>query len=131
MRGGGATALDRAIRSMEPRSRCTEYHDQTHAETPFAAQYARARELGYQKMADEILDIADETGDHHRSRLRVDTLPKIYGDRLEVDAKPGLVVVEKRRLRSRLSWRHCLQWLGASGDFVQRRGWQADDKFRR
>ena len=39
-------------------------------DTPFAAQYARARELGYQKMADDILDIADETGDPHRSRLR-------------------------------------------------------------
>ena len=53
-------------------------------------------------MADDILDIADETGDPHRSRLRADTrkwllskaLPKIYGDRLEVDAKDGLVVVE-------------------------------------
>ena len=71
-------------------------------DTPFAAQYARARELGYQKMADDISDIDDEAGDPHRSRLRVDTrkwllskaLPKIYGDRLEVDAKAGLVVVE-------------------------------------
>ena len=65
-------------------------------------------------MADDIIDIADESGDPHRSRLRVDTrkwllskaLPKIYGDRLEVDAKAGLVVVETR-LRSRHSWRHC------------------------
>ena len=63
----------------------------------------RARErTRLRKMADDILDIADESGDPHRSRLRVDTrkwllskaLPKIYGDRLEVDAKAGLVVVE-------------------------------------
>jgi hypothetical protein len=71
-------------------------------DTPFAAKYARARELGYQKMADDLVDIADESGDPNRNRLRVDTrkwllskaLPKIYGDRLEVDAKAGLVVVE-------------------------------------
>jgi hypothetical protein len=75
----------------------------------FGEQYARARELGYQLLADEIVDIADtpvigvetkikqdgtrETteGDMlgHR-RLQVDTrkwmlskmLPKIYGDKL-------------------------------------------------
>ena len=71
-------------------------------DTPFATKYARARELGYQKMADDLVDIADEPGDPNRNRLRVDTrkwllskaLPKIYGDRLEVDAKAGLVVVE-------------------------------------
>lgn len=92
---------------------CTTKKGQLTNETPLqtdplvresrpAAQYARARELGYQKMANDILDIADETGGPHRSRLRADTrkwllskaLPKIYGDRLEVDAKDGLVVVE-------------------------------------
>jgi hypothetical protein len=53
-------------------------------------------------MADDLIDIADEQGDPNRNRLRVDTrkwllskaLPKIYGDRLQVDAKAGLVVVE-------------------------------------
>src|SRR3990167_4099357 len=75
----------------------------------FAAQYARAREIGYNVMADETLGIADDgsndwmersekrggggelNGEHvQRSRLRVDTrkwllskaLPKIYGDKL-------------------------------------------------
>lgn len=75
----------------------------------FSAHYTRARELGYQAMADELLEIADdarndwttrrqgedeiEVADHDhisRSRLRVDTrkwllskaLPKIYGDKL-------------------------------------------------
>lgn len=72
----------------------------------FTQQYARARELGYQVMAEDLTEIADdgtndwqetETGqqpDHEhiqRSRLRVDTrkwllskaLPKIYGDKLQ------------------------------------------------
>lgn len=82
----------------------------------FAAKYARARELGYHSMFDEIIEIADdgtndwverkrENGegsetvfDHEhlaRSKLRVDTrkwalskaLPKMYGDRLDVNAK--------------------------------------------
>lgn len=71
----------------------------------FAEQYARAREIGYKVMADELLDIADNGAndwmqregfavpDHEhiaRSRARLDTrkwllskaLPKIYGDKL-------------------------------------------------
>lgn len=81
----------------------------------FAAQYARAREVGYHAMADEAIEIADdgtndtatdEEGnkrtDHDvisRSRLRVDTrkwllskaLPKIYGDKItqELTGKDG------------------------------------------
>jgi hypothetical protein len=74
-------------------------------ESPFSAQYAKAREIGYGCMADELLEIADDgtndttkskTGEEimdaewlARSRLRVDTrkwllskaLPKVYGDR--------------------------------------------------
>lgn len=76
----------------------------------FAAQYARAREIGYYAMADDLLEIADDgrndwmerngddapgwqvNGEHlQRSRLRVDTrkwmlskvLPKVYGERLK------------------------------------------------
>jgi hypothetical protein len=57
----------------------------------FAAQYARARETGYQGLADDLIAIADDhLGDPARDRLRVDTrkwllskaLPKIYGDKL-------------------------------------------------
>lgn len=85
--------------------------DWTHGNDAFSGQYARAREVGYQLMADELLEIADdgrndtylideETGakgvDHDviaRSRLRVDTrkwllskaLPKIYGDKQTID----------------------------------------------
>lgn len=81
----------------------------------FAARYARAREIGYHAMADDVLEIADDgrndwmerrgeedagwvaNGEHiQRSRLRVDSrkwmlskvLPKIYGDKLEVSG-PG------------------------------------------
>jgi hypothetical protein len=72
----------------------------------FLAQYATAREIGYQSMADETLEIADDSSQDEvtdgegnvrfnsefaaRSRLRVDTrkwllskaLPKIYGDKI-------------------------------------------------
>ena len=77
----------------------------------FASQYAKARAVGYQRLADELLDIADDgsndwmernDGENQaflvngealgRSRLRVDTrkwllskvLPKIYGDKLAI-----------------------------------------------
>jgi hypothetical protein len=72
-------------------------------DTPFAEKYRRARELGYQKMADDLLEIADaKTGDPHRDRLRVETrkwilakcLPRIYGDRLEVEQKGGIMIVK-------------------------------------
>jgi len=80
----------------------------------FAARYRRAREIGYHAMADEMLEIADDSRkdfvarkrasgegepvvDHEhvsRARLRVETrrwllakaLPKIYGDRLDLKA---------------------------------------------
>jgi hypothetical protein len=91
------------------------------AHPEFGEQYARARERGYQLLADEIVDIADtpvlgvetkikpdgtrETteGDMlgHR-RLQVDTrkwmlskmLPKIYGDKLDL-AHSGSVKIVK------------------------------------
>lgn len=83
----------------------------------FAAKYTRARELGYLRMADEMLGIADDglndwierrrqdgsvetVPDHEhisRSKLRFDArrwllskcLPKIYGDRLEHTGPDG------------------------------------------
>lgn len=65
------------------------------AESPFSSQYARAREIGYHAMADELLEIADGgSGDAQRDRLSVETrkwllskaLPKVYGDRLDLNA---------------------------------------------
>lgn len=82
----------------------------------FSPHYARARELGYHAMADETLEIADDTShdfrtvetddgtreivDHEhiqRSRLRVDTrkwllakaLPKIYGEKVAFTGENG------------------------------------------
>jgi hypothetical protein len=80
----------------------------------FAARYARAREIQAHKMAEELLEIADDArndwmeaqddkggeayrlnGEHvQRSRLRSDNrkwllskmLPKFYGDKLDVDS---------------------------------------------
>lgn len=75
---------------------------------PFAQQYADARARGYAMLADELIEIADdssgdtietEDGPRHnaefaaRSRLRLDTrkwmlskmLPKVYGDKLDLN----------------------------------------------
>jgi hypothetical protein len=80
-------------------------------EHPISARYVRAREIGYMKMADELLEISDDgtndwmaragqegettaysvNGEHvSRSKLRVDTrkwllskaLPKVFGDKV-------------------------------------------------
>jgi hypothetical protein len=95
-------------------------------ESPFSEQYARAREVGYQLLADEILDISDDgRGDTWvdeegivrtnqdvvaRSRLRVDSrkwmlskmLPKIYGDKVDIEHS-GSVSVEIVRFSSELT----------------------------
>ena len=83
----------------------------------FSAQYAKGRETGYQVMADELIEIADdgsndwmerknkdgstvEVENHevlNRSSLRVDTrkwllskaLPKVYGDRMALTGAEG------------------------------------------
>ena len=85
----------------------------------FAAQYTRAREIGYHSMADELLEIADDAtndwmerngeesegwqlnGEHvQRSRIRLDTrkwmlskvLPKVYGDKHEIQHSGGVSI---------------------------------------
>ncbi len=79
----------------------------------FADQYARAREVGYHMMAEEVIELSDDSsrdtiegkdGDERansewiaRSRLRFDArrwllskaLPKIYGDKLELGGPGG------------------------------------------
>lgn len=73
----------------------------------FSDQYARAREIGYSDMAEEILEIADDKlGDAARDRLRVDTrkwllskaLPKVFGDKLETVTKHQMVDENERPL---------------------------------
>ena len=87
--------------------------DWVNADTDLADQYARAREIGLEVMAHEILDIADDgrndtyINEHGksqvdadvvaRSRLRVDSrkwllsklLPKKYGDKLDLTNAGG------------------------------------------
>lgn len=100
------------------------------ADHPISANYARARELGYLKMAEELLDIADdgvndfvekkrENGDTYvvadhehisRSKLRVDTrkwilgkmLPKVFGDKVfnEHTGKDGAPIQFEHRMRN-------------------------------
>ena len=83
----------------------------------FVAQYALAREAGYRCLADQIIEISDDSsGDtvdtEHgpkpnpefvaRSRLRVDSrkwmlskmLPKLYGDKLETTLQVGDTVTK-------------------------------------
>jgi hypothetical protein len=64
----------------------------------FANQYTRAREVGYQLLADQIIEISDsQTGDVARDRLSVDSrkwmlskmLPKVYGDKVETTIQAG------------------------------------------
>jgi hypothetical protein len=83
-------------------------------EHPISTNYVRARELGYMRMADEIVEISDDgtndwmernhgddkesswsvNGEHvSRSKLRVDTrkwllskaLPKVFGDKITAE----------------------------------------------
>ena len=73
----------------------------------FGPRYDRAREIGYHMMADEVMDIADDRtfdagpdgkSNIARSRLQFDArrwllskcLPKVYGDRLALDATHGV-----------------------------------------
>jgi hypothetical protein len=87
----------------------------------FSAKYARAREVGYLKIADEMLEIADDArndwmdkqvrGDTirvideecvKRSQLRVETrkwllskmLPKVYGDKLQTEHSGSVAVTD-------------------------------------
>jgi hypothetical protein len=72
----------------------------------FSARYARAREAGYLKMADEVIALSDgleagtnrfEPGVVQRHRLMVDSrkwvlskcLPKVFGDRIQADVTSG------------------------------------------
>ena len=91
----------------------------------FAAHYARARDIGLDVMAEETIEIADDSGLDvvmtddgprpdgeviNRAKLRVDTrkwllsklAPKRYGDRLQVDATVAVSDMDNRELVSTL-----------------------------
>ena len=110
---------------------------------PIAPHYARSREIGYQKMADDLVDISDgkavalneldakledQASDRdapkdavQRDRLRIDTrkwllskaLPKIYGDKLTLDGDLKVTMPEDQ-LDSRLG--HLLAKAAAKQD---------------
>ena len=90
----------------------------------FSAQYTRSREIGYERLSDELLEIADDgSNDTYetdsgtavnqdviaRSRLRVDTrkwmlskmLPKRYGDKITQE-HTGAVTLNVTPLDERL-----------------------------
>lgn len=76
----------------------------------FPQRYARARQSGYDAMAEQIVEISDiATGeDAQARRLQVDArkwllskmMPKRYGDKLELSGDPAapLVVTDLRKL---------------------------------
>lgn len=75
-------------------SRRSDILDELQRDDEFAVRYARARELGYTLLADDLQAVSDDLSipsDHRR--IMVDTrkwmlskmLPKIYGDRLNLD----------------------------------------------
>lgn len=89
----------------------------------FAAKYARARDAGLERMAEETIEIADDSGLDvvmtddgprpdgeviNRAKLRVDTrkwllsklAPKRYGDRLQVDATVSVEAMDDSELRA-------------------------------
>jgi hypothetical protein len=79
---------------------------------PFSPKYARGRELGYHKMADQLVEIADGTGiDANDKRIRVDTrkwllskaLPKIYGDKLDLNARLAMTHEQELDLLDRIA----------------------------
>lgn len=91
----------------------------TETDGSFAQQYAGARARGYQLLADEILEISDDSmgdvltdkdGNERtdaervaRARLRVDSrkwmlskmLPKIYGDKLDLNHSGSLKIAKE------------------------------------
>jgi hypothetical protein len=95
----------------------------------FASDYARAREIGYQKMAEEVIEISDEevigpdgyidNGAVQRARLRAESrkwllskmLPKQFGDKVtqEITGDPDAPLVTRIELvpvaRSCRGWR--------------------------
>jgi hypothetical protein len=75
-------------------SEASRFLEECDRDDALAAQYARARERGYQARADALLDTAsDETIEPASRRIITDTmkwelskmLPKVYGDKLDLN----------------------------------------------
>jgi len=103
-------------------------------EDEFGTQYARAREIGMDALADEILEIADDTQRDfkttadgkeivdqeaiNRARLRVDArkwimskiAPKTYGEKLDLNHSGSIATLSESAVDARLA-----QLLGKAG----------------
>lgn len=72
---------------------------------PISSNYIRAREIGYLKMADDVIGIADGAANEEAqvARLRVDSrkwvlskcLPKIFGDKVQTEISGKLETEDK------------------------------------
>ncbi len=86
----------------------------------FFKKYLRAREDQADYIADEISDIADNATDANLARLQIDARkwkagklkPKVYGDRINIDADVNLTVSDEQ-VESRVA--HLLRKAGTSG----------------
>lgn len=75
----------------------------------FRERYARAKEDACEKMAEEILEIADTEQDSNRARVRIDARkwiaaklkPKKYGEKIDVNHEGG-VNIDASALMDRL-----------------------------
>jgi hypothetical protein len=109
------------------------------ADHPFAKQYEQARFVGYFAMADDIVDISDDSAsdwieregkdgkserviDHEnvqRSRLRTENrkwllskaLPKVFGDKLELSGKDGRSLGDELGLSSEATLIKTARWV--------------------
>lgn len=86
----------------------------------FFKKYMRARDDQADYIADEISDIADNATDANLARLQIDARkwkagklkPKVYGDRINIDADVNLTVSDEQ-VESRVA--QLLRKAGASG----------------
>ena len=84
--GSSLNAAAKAVGIPESNFRFWMSNDQE-----LAARYAHAREIGYKRHADAIIEIADEAVDANKARVQIDArkwilskmLPKVYGEKME------------------------------------------------
>ena len=120
----GGNSLKKILESeQEMPSRDTVY-EWLHDDANFSDNYTRAREAQADFYADEIADIADTENDPNKARVRIDARkwaagklkPKVYGDRLQLDADMNVNMTEAQ-LESRLA-----KLLGKAGAVVPASG---------
>lgn len=91
-------------------------HEDSERGRAFALQYTRARSIGYERMVEDLLEIADDTSFLERPELAAakvqqqrlafearrwllsKVFPKLYGDRVEVSGDPEAPLVTRIEL---------------------------------